>query len=325
MPGRKYSAGSGYRYGFNGKENDNEVKGDGNQQDYGMRIYDPRLGRFLSVDPLSKDYPWYTPYQFAGNMPILAIDLDGAEPENNPASSASQSAARSLVKTIATGSSVNNAIKNPNTMNPISDGTLDLLGTNTKTGDNGYKTDTKEESASKYNMYVSNSKKFIVDESNAKEFNDYETFVINKLLQNMVTGNGPENYVFPINGIMSVKFLQSDILKSAYNDFLSNKTVSKQYEFGASDLLSDTWRNGNIYNITGFVGSGNITMTTTKDGVFVKIFNITSLTSGTLGKELFTKENYPKSYVREDGSKTPFGNISQEFSLFIPNILIPDH
>ncbi len=80
MPGRKYSAGTGYRYGFNGKENDNEVKGEGNQQDYGMRIYDPRIGKFLSVDPLTGDYPWYTPYQFAGNTPIQAIDLDGTEP-----------------------------------------------------------------------------------------------------------------------------------------------------------------------------------------------------------------------------------------------------
>jgi hypothetical protein len=34
----------------------------------------------LSVDPLSPEYPWYTPYQFAGNMPIWAIDLDGLEP-----------------------------------------------------------------------------------------------------------------------------------------------------------------------------------------------------------------------------------------------------
>jgi RHS repeat-associated protein len=47
------SGSSIYRYGFNGKENDNEAKGEGNQQDYGMRIYDPRLGRFLSMDPLS--------------------------------------------------------------------------------------------------------------------------------------------------------------------------------------------------------------------------------------------------------------------------------
>jgi RHS repeat-associated protein len=81
QPGRSYlsSTGSDYRYGFNGKENDNEVKGEGNQQDYGMRVYDPRLGKFLSVDPLTKDYPWYTPYQFAGNTPIQAIDLDGLE------------------------------------------------------------------------------------------------------------------------------------------------------------------------------------------------------------------------------------------------------
>lgn len=79
MTGRKYSAGTGYRYGFNGKENDNEVKGEGAQYDYGFRIYDPRLGKFLSVDPLTGNYPWYTPYQFAGNTPIQAIDLDGLE------------------------------------------------------------------------------------------------------------------------------------------------------------------------------------------------------------------------------------------------------
>jgi len=64
-----------YRYGFNGKELDKEVV----QYDYGFRIYDPRLVRFKSVDPLSYSYPYYTPYQFAGNMPIAAIDIDGLE------------------------------------------------------------------------------------------------------------------------------------------------------------------------------------------------------------------------------------------------------
>lgn len=72
-----------YRFGFNGKENDNEVKGTGNQQDYGMRIYDPRLGRFLSIDPLTKSFPQLSPYQFADNNPILNIDLDGLEPLNS--------------------------------------------------------------------------------------------------------------------------------------------------------------------------------------------------------------------------------------------------
>jgi hypothetical protein len=53
--------------------------GEGNFQDYGMRMYNPRLGRFFSVDPITKQYPMLTPYQFASNTPIQAIDLDGLE------------------------------------------------------------------------------------------------------------------------------------------------------------------------------------------------------------------------------------------------------
>lgn len=78
MPGRQYSAPStSYRYGFNGKENDNK---DGVvQYDYGFRIYDPRLVRFKSLDPLQKKFPELTPYQFASNSPIANVDLDGRE------------------------------------------------------------------------------------------------------------------------------------------------------------------------------------------------------------------------------------------------------
>jgi RHS repeat-associated protein len=79
MPGRQYNAATGYRYGFNGKEKDNK---DGVvQYDYGFRIYDPRLVRFKSVDPLTKSYPMLTPYQFASNSPIANVDLDGKEAE----------------------------------------------------------------------------------------------------------------------------------------------------------------------------------------------------------------------------------------------------
>ena len=76
------SAGGGagaYRFGFNGKESDDEISGEGNQYDYGFRIYNPRLGKFLSVDPLTREYPMLTPYQYASNTPIQAIDLDGLE------------------------------------------------------------------------------------------------------------------------------------------------------------------------------------------------------------------------------------------------------
>jgi len=67
-------------FGFNGKENDNEVYGStGTFQDYGMRMYDTRVCRFISVDPITKKYPMFSPYQFASNTPIWGIDQDGLE------------------------------------------------------------------------------------------------------------------------------------------------------------------------------------------------------------------------------------------------------
>jgi RHS repeat-associated protein len=77
MEGRSFEGDTSlrYRFGFNGKEMDNESE----TQDYGMRIYIPGLGRFMTVDPITKDYPSLTPYQFASNIPIWATDLDGLE------------------------------------------------------------------------------------------------------------------------------------------------------------------------------------------------------------------------------------------------------
>jgi RHS repeat-associated protein len=76
MPGRNYSSNL-YRYGFNGKENDKDISE--SVQDYGMRIYDVRIAKFFSVDPITADYPELTPYQFSSNTPIWAIDMDGLE------------------------------------------------------------------------------------------------------------------------------------------------------------------------------------------------------------------------------------------------------
>ncbi len=55
--------------------------GGGSTYDYGFRIYNPQIGKFLSVDPLTMNFPWYSPYHFAGNRPIWAVDLDGREDE----------------------------------------------------------------------------------------------------------------------------------------------------------------------------------------------------------------------------------------------------
>jgi RHS repeat-associated protein len=68
-----------YQYGFNGKYKDNEWAGVGNHLDYGFRGYDSRTARFISVDLLSQQYPMLTPYQYASNTPIWAVDIDGLE------------------------------------------------------------------------------------------------------------------------------------------------------------------------------------------------------------------------------------------------------
>jgi RHS repeat-associated protein len=81
MQGRS-STFPGYRYGFKGKELDNEAKGPGMQLDYGARYYDPRVGRFLSVDRKTANFPFYSPYGFAANSPIKNLDLDGNEPKS---------------------------------------------------------------------------------------------------------------------------------------------------------------------------------------------------------------------------------------------------
>lgn len=61
-------------------EKDDELKGEGNSYDFGARMYDSRLGRWLTIDPLTSKYPFYTPYSFSGNRVIDCRELEGLEP-----------------------------------------------------------------------------------------------------------------------------------------------------------------------------------------------------------------------------------------------------
>ncbi len=76
MPNRSYSNGN-YRFGFNGMEKDDEIKGAGNALDFGARIYDNRLGRWHSRDPYATRYLSISPYAFVANNPVLFRDPDG--------------------------------------------------------------------------------------------------------------------------------------------------------------------------------------------------------------------------------------------------------
>ncbi len=76
MPNRSFSA-SSYKYGFNGKEKDEEVKGEGNSLDFGDRIFDSRLGRWLGIDKKHTEYVSISTYAFSMNSPIQLKDIDG--------------------------------------------------------------------------------------------------------------------------------------------------------------------------------------------------------------------------------------------------------
>jgi len=78
QPGRHGNT-SDYRYGFQGQEMDNEVKGEGNSINYKYRMHDPRVGRFFTVDPLAYKYPWNSPYAFSENRLIDAVEFEGLE------------------------------------------------------------------------------------------------------------------------------------------------------------------------------------------------------------------------------------------------------
>jgi RHS repeat-associated protein len=76
MPGRSYEAGD-YRFGFQAQEGDPEwFEG---ALSFKYRIHDPRIGRFLSVDPLFREYPWNSTYAFSENRLIDGVDLEGGE------------------------------------------------------------------------------------------------------------------------------------------------------------------------------------------------------------------------------------------------------
>jgi RHS repeat-associated protein len=80
MPERKYSSSNSYRYGFNGQEKDNEIKGEGNSYYAENWQYDPRIGRRWNVDPVMK--PYESSYSAFANNPIENIDPYGSDTVN---------------------------------------------------------------------------------------------------------------------------------------------------------------------------------------------------------------------------------------------------
>ena len=79
LAGRTYQS-SSYRFAFNGMEKTDEVYGIGNEYTTEFRQYEPRLGRWMSLDPEMAKYSSQTPFNFCFNNPILYNDPFGDDP-----------------------------------------------------------------------------------------------------------------------------------------------------------------------------------------------------------------------------------------------------
>ncbi len=87
IPGFFSNSDPDYRFGFNGMLRDDDVRdknapisaeeGRGNSYDFGARVLNPRVGSWLSLDPLRAKYPSVSAYVFVLNNPINAVDPDG--------------------------------------------------------------------------------------------------------------------------------------------------------------------------------------------------------------------------------------------------------
>jgi RHS repeat-associated protein len=322
ISGEKYRCGANkYRYGFNGKEKDDEGMGGGSQTyDYGFRIYNPSLAKFLSVDPLSNTYPWYTPYQFAGNNPIKFIDLDGLEPSENPESPENQDDRdpTSTIKSVFEDSGGDTAFEENfvRYYKGTEDPNLQVGGLTSKPG---YTSDSAK-GGDVNNVWV-NSKGALVATEYVDHFDTKE--LCNFLLGCMIKGVGPENIIFPKDGkvssMMKDSFIVNTMMSSWYelNEGKSDNFLGCTGELSGNLGAPITILSNGIFHPETFIGSAQVTIVPiSSDEVLVTVFNVTSLTSGDFDKHM-PWNDYPDSVVRDPegtAEQNAFGNISQTYS-----------
>lgn len=155
-----------------------------------------------------------------------------------------------------------------------------------------------------------------------------EKNLINLMLGNYIRGTGPTNYVFPINGIISKYLLGSKVLSDAFSSWKNAELEDKFHEKIEFSLLrlKELTEQEKIVSLENFIGSVDITINwTSAETIIVRIYNVTSITSGDLTKH-FPGVTWMPSVVRDPNEKDnlPYSNIFQIYQLSFRRYKMPN-
>ncbi|WP_459926617.1 RHS repeat domain-containing protein [Flavobacterium covae] len=312
VPNRHGSSAS-YRYGFQGQEKDDEIKGEGNSLNYTFRMHDPRLGRFFAVDPLAPKYPFYSPYQFSGNRVIDMVELEGLEPAEPD---------QKEYKNLTTA--IDSPFRWSGGDEAYSD-KKDIFGSSVpvdKVNQNLFFGNNPDD---KMMRYVNQDSQCFVSKATENKFKS-ERELVNTLLGNFIWGDGPENIVFPENGKFSNSLKNSIAVGETLVEWAKGGHKDGQYNWGMDTRGEiNVGIHSGYTSLEHFLGSVSLTIKKVDENkIKVEIFNITSFTSGNIYKDLpFGKTIFgnPNSTVRESNQSSPYltsqrtySNTSQHFS-----------
>lgn len=167
-------------------------------------------------------------------------------------------------------------------------------------------------SAREHNEAMSNlNQQFLINES----VTGSEIGLVNLLLGSYFKGAAPENIVFPTNGFGSEFLRNSSQVDQALSNFVNKSQMSGKAgtPFVVSSLSNMF---SGSFKLQDFIGSVDYSITEKNNVLTLTMTNVTSITSGTFGKELFGSKNWPRGILRNQQTGTNSNsNFSQTFSL----------
>jgi hypothetical protein len=329
MPGRKFDVGTSYRYGFNGQEKSNEIKGEGNSYTAEYWEYDPRIGRRWNIDPVVKTYE--SSYATFSNNPIWHIDSKGNS-DTIPPSLASKNYAVSLstfmamkVDPLVVGFEHSHKDHIDATFRlsggsgtfKLNEPTINIMNANLRSVVPG-------------TILLPPSGEAITNLKNAyysKSESGSEKAWINLLLGGMMKGTVPENIVFSQNGTVSSYMIGSP----AYNGILDNwdqqgrpnEIRQAEYSYGLGAQVNDFAENNlSFLSISNFNGSVSYSLLAnpTDNIISLTITNVSSVNSGDLQKHNILWHSETAPFLLRDPNKTspqPYTNFSQTYQIKI--------